>query len=303
VNDRWSDLARPPLNERDLRRALTQGPGPGWRQLDVVEVTGSTNADLAQRARDGEAGGLVLVAESQDQGRGRRGRTWTAPPRSSLTFSVLLRPQCPTSRWAWLGMLAAVATADALRRDCGLDARLKWPNDVLVPAQGLAAQPGRWTRSEPGGEVVFAKVAGLLSEVVPTGQGPAVVLGMGLNVSQEQHELPVPGATSLRLAGSARTGRDPVLRAVLRNLASRYADWEAAHGDPRAGLAAAYRERCDTIGRAVAVQLPPDGATALTGVAEGVDDEGRLLLRTAAPGPIQALSVGDVLHIRPPERA
>jgi BirA family transcriptional regulator, biotin operon repressor / biotin---[acetyl-CoA-carboxylase] ligase len=308
VDDHWSDLDRPPLSQRTLRRALTEGPRPAWRQLDVVAQTGSTNADVAQLARSGEPAGLVLVAESQTAGRGRRGREWAAPPRSSLTFSVLLRPVAPQAHWAWLGMLAAVAIADALRAGCGLDARLKWPNDVLVPpapapgsASGSVAGPAAGERDD----VQLLKVAGLLSEVVATPQGAAVVVGIGINVSQDAAELPVATATSLRAAGSARTGRDPVLRLVLRHLATRYAAWEAAGGDPRAGIAAAYRERCDTIGRDIRVLLPPDGARTLDGIAEGVDDEGRLLVRSAGESnrTITALSVGDVVHIRLQERA
>ena len=87
----WTDLERPPLNEAALRRALITGGGL-WTSLDVVERTGSTNSDLAERAARGAAEGAVLVAEEQSQGRGRLDRRWSAPPRSGLFFSVLLRP-------------------------------------------------------------------------------------------------------------------------------------------------------------------------------------------------------------------
>jgi BirA family transcriptional regulator, biotin operon repressor / biotin---[acetyl-CoA-carboxylase] ligase len=287
MGNRWQDLSRPPLRESALRRALTTGPAPAWRVLDVVTETGSTNADLVDRARAGEAEGAVLVADHQSAGRGRRDRSWTAPPRAGIAVSVLLRPRLPAERWSWLGLLAGVAVTDALTRTCGLAPVLKWPNDVLVPRDG---RPG----SEPG------KVAGLLAEVVRTepasGSGQAVVLGLGLNVSQDAEELPVPTATSLKLAGSAITDRDTVLRAVLRALSDRYRDWTAVDGDPRAGLAAVYRERCSTIGRLVRVQLP-DGTT-VEGLADGVDDEGRLLLRAGGDDVVRALSAGDVVHIR-----
>lgn len=300
MTELWADLSRPPLRAQGLRQALTTGPGPAWRRLDVVAETGSTNADLAERARTGEAEGAVLVADHQSAGRGRRDRTWTAPPRAGLAVSVLLRPgahQVPPDRWSWLTMMAGVAVTDALIRTCGLPATLKWPNDVLVPL--LAAEPG--------------KVAGLLAEVIRTdegadqGTGPAVVLGLGINVSQDDDELPVPTATSLKLAGSAITDRDTVLRAVLRALADRYQDFIAAGGDPThptSGLAAVYRERCSTIGRLIRAQLP-DGTT-LEGLADGVDDEGRLLVRPQPENPdprVRALSAADVVHIRPAEPA
>jgi BirA family biotin operon repressor/biotin-[acetyl-CoA-carboxylase] ligase len=305
-----------------LRQALTTGSHQFWRTLDVVAETGSTNADLSERARAGEPEGVVLVADHQTAGRGRRDRTWTAPPRSGLAVSVLLRPSehgVPPERWSWLTLMAGVAITDALIRVCGLPATLKWPNDVLVPVPGA---------DEP------AKVAGLLAEVVrsdagtaaaATWPGPetdadvagfAVVVGLGINVSQDVDELPVPTATSLKLAGSAVTDRDTVLRAVLRALADRYQDFiaaapEASGQDPErhsaawpGGLAAVYRERCSTIGRSVRAHLP-DGTT-LDGLADGVDDEGRLLLREQPERPdsrVHALSAGDVVHIRPSEPA
>jgi len=279
VSERWTRLDRPPLSAAGLRRAVTTGDRPAWRALEVVTATGSTNADVAARARAGEPEGLVLTTDDQRAGRGRLDRRWTAPPRSALAVSVLLRPPVPPARWSWLSLLAGVAVTDALVRVCGVEARLKWPNDVLVPLDG-----------EP------RKVAGILAEVV----AGAAVLGIGLNVSQTGAELPVPTATSLLLAGAAVTDRETVLKAVLRALSERYGAWCDAGGDPRAsGVAAPYRERCATIGAHVAVQLP-DGAR-LEGVAEGVDDDGRLLVRTGDErgGTPHALAAGDVVHVRP----
>lgn len=321
----WSDLARPPLRAATLQAALARAPGASWRQLEVLPSTGSTNADLAERARAGAPAGLVLVTDDQRAGRGRLGRSWEVPPRCGLAVSVLLRPGEPAgegaddgfdgpgggfvassggefvassggglvdqARWSWLPLLAGVAAVDALTRVCGLPARLKWPNDVLVPADGRAPGDG-------GDTAPLLKVCGILAEVVGTPTGPAVVLGTGINVGQQRSELPVGTATSLLLAGSATTDRDTVLRAYLRALADRYRDWLRAAGDPRAsGIAAAYREACVTIGRAVAVHLP--AAEPVTGLAEGVDDDGRLIVATPA-GAVRALAAGDVVHVRPP---
>jgi BirA family transcriptional regulator, biotin operon repressor / biotin---[acetyl-CoA-carboxylase] ligase len=249
------------------------GAGP-WVGLDVVGSTGSTNADLAARARAGTADhGWVLAADHQVAG---RGRSWTAPPRAAVAVSVLVRPGAvPVPAWSWLPLLAGLAVVDALVRTGGLQARLKWPNDVLVDGR---------------------KVAGVLAEVVEHPAGSAVVLGIGLNVSQSQDELPVPTATSLRLAGASTTDRDVVLRAVLRALGDRYTAWQGAGGDPRAsGVGAGYRERCSTIGLTVRVTLPGDAV--LTGTAEGVDEAGRLLVSDEA-GVRQVLAAGDVVHVR-----
>ncbi|KQX69948.1 biotin--[acetyl-CoA-carboxylase] ligase [Angustibacter sp. Root456] len=272
----WADLSRPPLRATALRRALVDPDGP-WTSLDVVAATGSTNADLAQRARAGTAtAGAVLTTDDQQAGRGRRDRTWTTPPRSAVAVSVLLQPrEVPRSAWTWLPLVVGVGVVDALVRVAGLDARLKWPNDVLV------------------GDL---KVCGVLAEVVETPDGAAVVAGVGLNVSQSADELPVPTATSLAIAGSATTDRDTVLRAVLRGVAARYGAWVRADGDPRrSSIGAAYRERCATIGQRVRVELP--GGDALEGEAEGVDDDGCLLVRPST-GDVRALAVGDVIHVR-----
>jgi BirA family biotin operon repressor/biotin-[acetyl-CoA-carboxylase] ligase len=266
--------------------------------VQVVATTGSTNADLVAQARSGAAtAGAVLVADHQSAGRGRRERTWTAPPRSSVAVSVLLVPSqspgpVPSSSWSWLPLLAGLGVADALVTVAGLDARLKWPNDVVVDAPSGSPSTRGWH-----------KVCGVLAEVVPTPAGQGVVVGIGLNVSQSEAELPAVGpggvpAASLQTLGAATTDRDTVLRAVLRAVGNRYLAWRDAAGDPRAsGVAAAYRERCSTIGLGVAVHLP--SGDVLEGVAEGVDDDGRLLVLPDAETDVRALAAGDVVHLRP----
>ncbi len=121
-DSRWSDLDRPPLNAVALRRALVR-EGSLYREVDVVQRTGSTNSDLVARAAAGRAGeGAVLVAEEQTAGKGRLDRRWTAPPRSGLFFSVLLRPvEVPVARWGWLPLLTGVAVATGLARAAGVD--------------------------------------------------------------------------------------------------------------------------------------------------------------------------------------
>jgi len=239
-----------------------------WRDVTVVPQTGSTNADLLEQARAGAAEGLVLVAEEQTAGRGRLGRTWSAPPRAALTFSVLLRPAgVPPSQLGWLPLLTGVAVAAAVRGQAGVPASLKWPNDVLVGER---------------------KLAGILAEA----HGDAVVVGVGLNVTLSQDELPVPTATSLFIEDAKSADRAELLAAILTGLARRYQDWRAGPDD--AGLRQDYLRWCATIGREVRVELP--GGAVLTGTAEDVDDAGRLVVR--APGSLVAVGAGDVVHVR-----
>lgn len=292
------------LDAARLNIALGSPPGL-WREVRVVEETGSTNADLLAQARSGAGEGLVLVAEAQTSGRGRMGRRWISPPCRSLTFSVLLRPAVPAGRLGWLPLLAGVAVASALQQTAGVDARLKWPNDVLVDG---------------------AKIAGILAERWTN----AVVIGTGINVLQHRGELPVPTATSLLVAQGAGTAgaagpveapgagpveaweagpagapgpgagadmRERLLTAVLDELARWYNAWldQPQPGDADGcGLRAEYLRRSGTVGSAVTVMLP--GGQNLTGMAAGIDAAGRLEIRT--PAGLVQVSAGDVVHLR-----
>ena len=260
-------MERGALDLTRLREAL----GARWSRIDVVDETDSTNADLL--ADESAPDRSALVAEHQRAGRGRFDRSWASPPRAGLTFSALLRPVVPIQHWGWLPLLAGVALHEAVVETTGVATALKWPNDLLVAADG-------------------GKLAGVLAQT----SGPAVVIGIGVNVDTRRHELPVDSATSLALAGARDVDRTDLLIAVLARLDARYAQWTDCAGDAAAcGLADAYRAACTTLGRAVRVSLA-DGA-ALQGEATDVDEIGRLMVRTDAG--VQAVGAGDVEHLRP----
>ena len=267
---------RAPLDAAALRAAVVR-PGGLWRAVDVIAVTGSTNADLLARAAGGEPEGAVLVAEQQTAGRGRLGRAWVSPPRAALTFSVLLRPVAvPRARLGWLPLLTGVAVAAAVRDVTAVGAQLKWPNDVL-------AGP--------------AKLGGILAEAV----GEAVVIGIGVNVSTAPAELPPPGpgglaATSLAIEGAATPDRAALLAAILAGLERRYRAWTEALGDTeRSGVRAEYIGLCATLGRRVRVELP--GGRVLDGLAADLDADGRLLV-SVPPDADLPVAAGDIVHLR-----
>lgn len=265
------DRLGPLPDESSLRDELI-GAGLGWRQLDVVAQTGSTNADLVARAASGvDIDGAVLIAEHQTAGRGRHGRRWLTVPRAQLTMSVGVGVlDVPVTAWGWLSLAAGLAVVDAVApviEATGAHIGLKWPNDVL------AGPPG-----SPG------KLAGILAEVAR----PAVVIGLGLNVTRAPSE--VGGATSLLDLGVMAPDWDRLVRGLLRELAARIAQWRAA--DPQ--LVADYRARSLTIGSPVCASLP--GGQQVVGTASGIDDQGRLRLET--DGQPVLVSAGDVVHLR-----
>lgn len=254
-------ISRPPLDPEALHATV----GDAWARIEVVDSTESTNRDLlaAPQAPDRS----VLVAEVQTAGRGRLDRAWSSPRGAGLTFSVLVHPGAPTASWGWLSLLAGVALHDAVGTH--VECALKWPNDLLDARGG--------------------KLSGILAQ----SSGERVVIGIGVNVTTQRDELPVPTASSLALCG-AHPDRTTLLGEILARLAARYDAWSAAGCDAeRSGLADAYRAACTTLGREVSVETPVE---TVRGRALDVDAGGRLVLEVARQR--RAIAAGDVTHVR-----
>lgn len=267
-----TDPIRIPLDVGALRAELAGVDGP-WRTLDVVDETGSTNADLLSRSAAGDdISGAVLLAEYQRAGRGRHGRAWSAPRCSQIAMSVgIAAGPVPPDGWGWLPLLTGVAVVDAIRGVCGIDAGLKWPNDVLVGS---------------------GKLAGILAEVAAP--APVIVVGLGLNVTMTPAEVPDPAAVSLLMLESPVTDRHALAGSILRELKRRVDAWQAA-GGAGADLIDDYRARSVTLGAAVRASLP--GGREIVGVAADIDRLGRL--RIDAGGESVTVSAGDITHLRP----
>jgi BirA family transcriptional regulator, biotin operon repressor / biotin---[acetyl-CoA-carboxylase] ligase len=253
---------------RSVLAATRFGDVRWFREID------STNRWVLEQARAGAPEGLVAVADHQTAGRGRLGRTWSAPPGGSLLASILLRPDLPPDALHLVTAAVALAASDACRAVAGVEPGLKWPNDLLVDDR---------------------KLAGVLAEAdLGSTGGPAVVVGIGINVNWPD---PLPGeleatATSLDRAAGRPVGREPLLVELLVGLERRYAGLGDAGG--RAALASEYRTRCSTIGRDVRVELADES---FTGSACDVNDAGQLLVSTDAC--LRTISAGDVVHLRP----
>ncbi|MFC6354774.1 biotin--[acetyl-CoA-carboxylase] ligase [Luethyella okanaganae] len=274
-------------------------------RFEYLAEAGSTNDELVLRAIGVDAASWsdlsVVVTDNQTRGRGRLGRTWMAPTGKSLAISLLLRPLLPggeplaVEHFGWLPLLAGAAMTravrgvvlpafeadvepDAQQHDAdgmgGVEVSLKWPNDVLISGY---------------------KVAGILSELLPDARG--VVIGAGLNVSLDEHDLPTITSTSLSLVTGTAPDQDVVLASYLRELTSLYHDFVAAEGDAaKSGLLGVATELCGTLGRAVRVELP--GESELLGTAVALDNAGRLVVRDRENDELQSVAAGDVTHLR-----
>lgn len=242
-----------------------------WRRIDVVDETGSTNADLVSRASAGEdVAGVVLLAESQTAGKGRHGRSWATPPRSQIALSAGIGVDgVGPDGWGWLPLLTGVAIVDAVREASGVEAGLKWPNDVLVGDR---------------------KLAGVLAEVCGA---TVIVVGLGLNVSLRADEA-LDTATSLTMLGHPEADRNRLAATILDRLADRVAAWRAA-GGATARLRKDYRSLSVTIGSPVRALLPGDRE--ITGTAKDIDELGRLVIDTGDA--LSTVAAGDITHLRP----
>ena len=231
---------------------------------------GSTNEEACRLAEQGAREGTVVICDFQTAGRGRLDRRWEAPRGSSLLLSLVFRPDLAASETAQLTMLCGLAVLDAVRGTCGLDAGLKWPNDIV--------------RRD-------AKLGGILTELEISAQDVVyAVVGIGLNVNVDPSELPgglLFPATSISRELGRRVERLSVLQALLQAVEVRYLalrSGRSPHQDWAAHLV--------TLGKPVT--LTGDGDAEVVGIAEDVGADGALLVRLADGTLVRVLS-GDVL--------
>lgn len=260
----------------------------------------STNSQVLELARQGEPEGIVVVADHQTSGRGRRGRSWDAPVGAALMCTVLVRPPATVAGMAT--MVAGVAMAGAVEDRCGISLGLKWPNDLV------------W--NDPDSRV-DRKVAGILAEAewpassnIAGGWSPpsatervVVAVGLGLNVRWPDGMPTELAETAVALdeilesdEGDPRLDRTELLVSYLQHFERRY---DSLVGRSGSGGAAELRDewtrRSATLGRRVRIDL---GADDLEGVASAITDDGRLVVDTVE-GERRIVAVGDVVHLRP----
>ncbi len=242
------------------------------RRLVCLDHTESTMSDASLLARAGEPEGTVVVAETQEAGRGRRGRVWHSPPGLNLYFSLLLRPALPTHRVGPLTLVVGLALARAVEGLAGVSPRLKWPNDLHC-----------------GGR----KLAGILTELsAELDAVHHVVVGVGVNVNADTQDFPEPLrglATSLCLeSGGRKFDRAQVLAAFLSELEPAYDRFVGAGLEP---FLADIESRSASRGRTIEVEV---GNQRVTGIARGIRLDGALIVELAG-GEIVALHSGEIV--------
>lgn len=246
------------------------------RAIEYRESLGSTNELAKQLARSGAPEGLLVVADEQTAGKGRLGRAWSTPPGSALAMSLLLRPNLPPYHAPRITLAAAVAVCEAVREVTGLPAGIKWPNDLQVNGR---------------------KVCGILTEMEAEIDRVAfVILGIGLNVHLKREEMDPAfreSATSLAEEGAVGLRRAALVQAIMARFEPIYQELTAGHFDR---VLARWRALSVTLGAPVRA-LHVGGEVQVEGVAEGVDEEGALLIRDAA-GALHRVASGEV-SIRP----
>jgi BirA family transcriptional regulator, biotin operon repressor / biotin---[acetyl-CoA-carboxylase] ligase len=250
--------------EQDFHLAFKRALADVSPRVVTLDETRSTNDDARALARAGAPHMTVIVADTQTAARGRLGRRWVSDPKQALNASWIVRPDMSVDGWTVVPLLAGVAVCDAVQRRTNIEARLKWPNDVLVGAR---------------------KLAGILTEAeVPD----FMIVGVGLNVMQPAFdEDRAETATSIAIEGGTRLDRPDLLADALQLFLD-------ALGDPAKALTR-YRELCLTLGQSVRVERAIGDK--VSGYARAIDDTGALVIETSA-GDVRIAS-GDVVHLRP----
>ena len=243
---------------------------PSPFRLIAYETIGSTNDELKRLAREGATEGLVICAEQQTAGRGRRGRAWVSPP-GNLYSSTLLRPQCRAATAAQLGFVAALGVAGAIGELAPTIAlRCKWPNDLLANGK---------------------KISGILleTEMVASDRPDFVVLGVGVNLASSPRDVAYP-ATSLAAEGAPTISSKIMIAAFIRHLSEWLAIWRA---EGFGAIRNAWLSQAAGLGEPIRVRLERD---TLEGRFLDLDDDGALML--GLPGGSRRITAGEVFPAR-----
>ena len=243
---------------------------PTLLRFDSID---STNLEAMRQARSGAPEGLCVVAREQTAGRGRLDRKWHSPKDAGVYFSVVLRPRFEIGAWPLITLMAALATVEVLHAACELQADIKWPNDICIGER---------------------KLCGILAETVETLNGPAAILGIGINLSPLGAPELVQPATSIQEVTNKTPDAEQILSALLASLGERYDLLTTKEGREHV-----IREWCAHSSFAFDRQVRVSTANgSFNGVTRGLDTDGALRVETP-DGKVIAVRAGDVTAVRP----
>lgn len=273
-----------PVDHRSLRHSLSDlllfVPFVSYNQDQHMkprvmryESLPSTNSEVARLAVEGAEEGLAIVADEQTAGRGRLQRSWSSPKGAGLYLSILLRPAITVDRWPLITFVAALAAGDALLETSEVRTDIKWPNDLLANER---------------------KICGILAEAIETPAGRAVVVGIGINLTNNAFPQELLGvATSVAQESGRRPEREAILNALLAALVRWYSLLHEPEGAEK--IVATWASRSSYASeRLVKVT---NGAEIVQGITRGVENDGALRLETAQG--LQVIRAGDVTSVRP----
>ena len=238
----------------------------------VFDTIGSTNTEALKHARQGVAEGLCIVARQQTAGRGRHGRVWVSEKDAGLYFSIVLRPKLETRFLSLITLMTGVAVHDMLE-EYGITPDIKWVNDVLVAEK---------------------KISGILAETAETGQGIAVVVGVGVNLTSGSVPPEIAEtATSIECVSGLRVSPENVAGALTKYLVYFYAVLTGTAGP--ASIIDEWRKRSTYFsGKQVRAAL---GSETITGISDGLESNGALRIKRP-DGSVAVIQAGDVERLR-----
>src|SRR6185503_2084230 len=243
-----------------------------WNILHFESID-STNLEAMRQAKGGAREGLCIIAREQTRGRGRLNRSWHSPKDGGLYLSIVLRPRFELARWPLINLAAALAVHDAIVRTCDLKVDIKWPNDICAADR---------------------KLCGILAETVETEIGLAAIVGIGINLHDENFPAELePHATSIRSLTGGDVDRDNLVNELLKALSERYEMLQSEGGGEHT-----IREWCANssfaFGRVVRVSL---GEELFVGITRGLESDGALRIETEE-GKNKIVRAGDVTSVR-----
>lgn len=267
------------LDREKIERHSRQSPRVReWvREVLLLDRVDSTNRIALEMASDGLPEGMLILAESQERGKGRLGRKWFSPSGVNLYFSLLLRPHQPVREFPLFSIATSIGLVHGIRSATGLAAQIKWPNDILLDEK---------------------KVGGILLESETGGaQNPPLVVGVGINVNVDPGAFPLElqsSATSLKAVLGRPVDRETLLLSILDALADQYF---VIHEGKKDLLIETMRPLCRTIGKRIRVETPRQ---TFEGWAEEIQEDGALVVRMGDRS-LRKIIMGDVTHLRETE--